>query len=208
MTHLDQWSDPLWIWRPRSFPWTIPVAHYSTDTFPFFMALLPYDHGPWLWAQIPGASWFCISWLHVVLHAQTSESQNHDFSDQVPYIPTGLDNPDEYRHFGTSALWDSGNLRTPYFCFPKMTFSMVRIWCQESCWIEWLLSILGFRDLSLLQTTSIMFRTLDSRIYNFSSISEIQNEISSFKLNLLSRLIQVHIKMLQVIHVCLWLRPL
>jgi hypothetical protein len=126
----------------------------------------------------PDASLFHVSRLHVVIHAQTFESRNHDLSDQVPRIIAESDSPDEYRHFRTSAFWeskyqDSGNLCTPYFSFPEMTFSVVWIWCHASYWIGWLLLISSFGDSDILQATSTTFSTPDSCADKLSLISEL-----------------------------------
>jgi hypothetical protein len=108
--------------------------------------------------------------------------------DWTTQMNIGISGP---RHFGTREIYALLTL-----VFSEMTFSVVRIWCHVSCWIRRLLMISGFWDSDLLQGTSTMFQTSDSQDYNLSLISELQNEISSSKLNLLARLIQVHIRSL------------
>jgi len=90
-----------------------------------------------------------------------------------------------FRDFGPSTFWDSRNMCIPHSIFPKMNFSMVRIWCHTSCWIRQLLLIPSFVGSDLLQITSTTFRTLDSYAYYLPSISEFWHENSFAQLALL-----------------------
>jgi len=59
----------------------------SLDQEPIlYLALPPYDPGQWSRAWFRGALWFQVSQTHVALYAQTSESRNHDRSDQATRV--------------------------------------------------------------------------------------------------------------------------